>query len=182
MNLLTDQTSQAGLSKEVGERSVMIKKARFSDLVIPFFAVIVTISIIAGGIILLNRTDRTTTHLFLLPKGFTGWVEVTYEQPGFPALIKEGRILIYEVPPSGKVMTTSKNVSGTMVLNYVEQDGRRIEIPTDVSMIHGQGTSGGDRGGPNGLIEKFPEKLTFFVGTEEQWQKAKEKRPNTTSP
>jgi hypothetical protein len=160
----------------------MIKKAHYSDLVIPFIAVIVTLSIVAGGIILLNRTtERTTTHLFLLPKGFTGWVEVTYEQPGFPVLIKDGRILIYDVPHSGKILTASKNVSGTMILNYVEQDGRRVEFSTDVSMIHGQGTSGGDRGGSNGVIEKFPEKLTFFVGTEKQWQEAKEKLPKTTS-
>ena len=121
----------------------MIKKARFSDLTIPFIVGIVMIAIVVGSLILLNKSLENPTHKFLLPKGFTGWIEVTYEQPDFPALKEEGRTIIYQVPPSGKVMTSSKNVTGTMVLIYVEQDGRLIELPTDVPMIHGQATSGG---------------------------------------
>jgi hypothetical protein len=152
----------------------MIKKARRSDLII-LFLMIVTVCIVAGGIVFLNITG--STHKYLLPKGFTGWVEVIYEQPGYPALKKEGNSFIYEVPPSGKIMTSSKNVSGPMVLSYVEQDGRIIGFPTDVSMIHGGGTSSGSEGGTNGQTIKFPEKLTFFVGTEEQWREAAEKQP-----
>jgi len=44
-------------------------------------------------------------------------------------------------------------------------------------MIHEQGSSGGEHVGSDGQTEKFPEKLIFFVGTEEQWQAAKDKRP-----
>jgi len=73
-------------------------------------------------------------------------------------------------------MTSSKNVSGTMVLFY-EQDGQQVKAPTDVPMIHEQGSSGGEHVGSDGQTEKFPEKLIFFVGTEEQWQAAKDKRP-----
>jgi hypothetical protein len=154
----------------------MIKKALRSDLIILLFIAIVTVCIVAGGIIVLNIPENPT-HKFLLSKGFTGWVEVTYEQPGYPALKKEGNSFIYEVPPSGKIMTSSKDVSGTMVLSHVEQDGQIIGFPTDVPMIHGQHTSGGEKGGPNIQTEKFPEKLTFFVGTEEQWREATEKQP-----
>lgn len=155
-----------------GGRSVMINKVSLSNIIIPFFIAIVTISIVVGGIILLNITEGKTSHKFLLPKGFTGWVEVTYEQPGFPALKNDGGTLIYEVPPSGKVMTSSKSDSGSMVLFYVDQDGRQVKAPTDVPLIHSQGTSGGDRLVPEGQTEKFPKKLTFFVGTEEQWRVA----------
>ncbi|RAV13596.1 DUF6843 domain-containing protein [Paenibacillus contaminans] len=146
----------------------MEKKSHFSNYLVLFIAAIITVSIVAVGLILLNKSLENPTHKFLLPKEFTGWVEVAYEQSGSPALKEEGRTLLYEVPPSGKVMTSSKNVSGTMVLIYVEQDGRLIESPKDVSMIHGQGTGGGGGG---------PSRLTFFVGTEEQWQAAKDKRP-----
>ncbi|QYR21962.1 hypothetical protein KZ483_02690 [Paenibacillus sp. sptzw28] len=155
-----------------GGPSVNIKKARFSNLVLLLFIAIVTVCIVAVGLALLNKSAEKPTYKFLLPKGFTGWVEVTFEQPGFPPLKKEGRTIIYEVPPSGKVMTASKNVSGTLILNYVEQDGRLIELPTDVSMIHGQGTSGGSISGPDGQTEMLPSRLTFFVGTEEQWREA----------
>ena len=88
----------------------MIKKARFSTLVILFIVAIVTGSIVAGGLFLLNKSEENPTHKFLLPRGFTGWVEVTYEQPGFPALKKESRNFVYEVPTSGKIKTSSKNV------------------------------------------------------------------------
>jgi hypothetical protein len=155
----------------------MVTKDRFSDFIILFIIAIVTVCIVAVGLVLLDKSLENPTHKFLLPNGFTGWVEVTYEQPGSPALKEEGRTLIYEVPPSGKVVTASKNVSGTMVLIYVEQDGRLNEFPTDVSMIHGQGTSGGGRVGPHGETETFPSKLTFFVGTEEQWREAMDKHP-----
>jgi hypothetical protein len=160
-----------------GGPSVIIKMARFSNLVFLLFIAIVTVCIVAAGFILLNKALDNPTHKFLLPKGFTGWVEVTFEQPGFPPLKREGLTIIYEVPPSGKVMTASKNVSGTMVLNYVEQDGRLIELPTDAPMIHGQHTSGGSITGPDGQAEMLPGILTFFVGTEEQWREAMEKQP-----
>lgn len=143
-----------------------------------FILAIVTVCIVVTGIVLFNKFIETnTTHKFLLPKGFTGWIEVTYEQPDSPALKKDGSTLIYEVPPSGKVMTSSTSVSGSMVLFYIEQDGRQVKGPPDVPLIHGQGTSGGDRWVPEGQTEKFPTKLTFFVGTEEQWRNSKEKRP-----
>lgn len=89
----------------------MIKRARLSNVITLFLIAIVTVCIVAGGIIFLIKTERPT-HKFLMPTGFTGWVEVTYEQSGFPALKKEGRSFIYEVPPAGKIMTSSKDVSG----------------------------------------------------------------------
>lgn len=150
----------------------MIKKARFSNLVIPFFIALVTGCIVAGVIIFISMTGKPTqpTHKYLLPTGFTGWVEVTYEQPSFPALKKEGSSIInYEVPPSGKIMTSSKNDTGPMEFYYVGQDGRLIEMPNDIPKIHGVRTSSG---GESSSSEKFPEKLTFFVGTEEQWREA----------
>ena len=54
----------------------MIKKARFSDLTIPFIAGIVMIAIVVGSLILLNKSLENPAHKFLLPKGFTGWIEV----------------------------------------------------------------------------------------------------------
>lgn len=129
---------------------------------------IVTICLVIGGIFFLNIPERAT-HKFLLPQGYTGWVEVTYEQPGYPVLKKENDTFIYEVPSSGKIMTSSPNITGSVVLSYLEPDGSRTDFPTDVRMIHGLGTSSGGRLNADGSQERFPEKLTFFVGTEEQW-------------
>jgi len=67
----------------------MEKKSHFSNFLVLFIAAILTVSIVAVGLILLNKSLENPTP----------------------------------VPPSGKVMTSSKNVSGTMVLFY-EQDGQ----------------------------------------------------------
>ncbi|MFD1956969.1 DUF6843 domain-containing protein [Paenibacillus thailandensis] len=117
----------------------MEKKASRSKFLIPFYiAFAVTVCAAAGGMLFLTAGDERPVHRFILPKGFTGWVEVVYEQPGYPALKKEGRSFVYEVPSSGKIATSSRNASGPMELYYAEQDGRRIELPTDVPTVHGR--------------------------------------------
>ncbi|MCP1311352.1 DUF6843 domain-containing protein [Paenibacillus tyrfis] len=129
---------------------------------------ILTLCLVVGGIFFFNISERPT-HKFLLPKGFTGWVEVIYEQPGYPALKKENQFIIYEVPSSGKIMTSSKNITGPMVFNYIEADGKRTDFPENAEMIHGLKTSSGGTGNTDGTTEKTPQKLTFFVGTKEKW-------------
>ncbi|MBH5319604.1 hypothetical protein I6N90_17545 [Paenibacillus sp. GSMTC-2017] len=156
--------------------AVIIKKARVLDFYMLCFIILVMLCLIAGAVFFLMLSSNPT-HKFLLPNGFTGTIEVTFEQSEFPALKKEGRsIIIYEVPPSGKISTSSKNISGQVVLTYVKQDGNLVEFPTNIPMIHGLHTSSGEKGGANGVIEKLPEKLTFFVGTEKQWLEAGKKQ------
>ncbi|WP_379358885.1 MULTISPECIES: DUF6843 domain-containing protein [unclassified Paenibacillus] len=118
-------------------------------------------------------SDRTT-HKYLLPEGFTGWIQVTYEQPEHPPLKTEGKKLVYEVPPSGKIVTSSKNATGPMELNYIDQEGKQKQFRTDIPLIHGLGTSSGE----SSTGELFPEKVTFFVGTEQQWREAADTRPS----
>ncbi|MDP4099106.1 hypothetical protein OIN60_20490 [Paenibacillus sp. P96] len=150
-----------------------MRKMTHGNLLLVLAAVlVVTACIVAGSAYYFSKTDYPT-HKFLLPKGFTGWIEVTFEQPGAPALKKEGeRTIVYEVPESGKIMTSSKNTTGTIVLYYVETDGSLTEFPTNKTWIHGLGTSSGGRSGADDSEEKSPEKLNFFVGTEEQWENA----------
>lgn len=125
--------------------------------------------LIVGAIILFKMSERLT-HIYLLPKDYSGWVEVIYEQPGYPALQQKDNKIVYEVPPSGSIKTSSKNVSGSMVLFYVEINGQKIELAKNVPMIHGLGTSSGGDTNADGIVEKIPERLRFFVGTEEQWR------------
>lgn len=67
-------------------------------------------------------------------------------------------------------MTSSSNISGPMVFKYIEANGQRTDVPTHVPMIHGLGTSFGAIGNANGTTEHIPQKLSFFVGTKEQWE------------
>lgn len=126
----------------------------------------------AGAIILLSISEDKTTHKYMLPDGFTGWVEIIYEQPGYPALKTEGNTYIYNIPESGKLLTSTQNITGPMAFNYIDRNGKLIEFPKHIPMIHGVNTSSGS----SSSGEIFPQKVTFFVGTEDEWREASEKR------
>jgi len=59
-----------------------------------------------------------------------------------------------------------------MDFSFMDRSGKLMDLPKDIPMIHGVNTSSG--GSSSGEI--FPQKVTFFVGTEEEWQEASEKR------
>jgi hypothetical protein len=130
---------------------------------------ITTFCLVVGGLIFITLSERVT-HKFLLPKGFTGWVKVVFEQPEYPALKQEQNYLLYEVPSSGTIMTSSKNYSGPVVFYYVEADGQITDFPSIEGVIHGGGTSSGEIWKPDGTTEIIPQTYTFFVGTEEQYR------------
>lgn len=85
----------------------------------------------------------------------------------------EGNNIIFEVPPSGKIKTSSKNVTGPMRLYYVDEKGAQKEIPTNVEMIHDVSTTSGTIGKADGKSEDIPEKLSFYIGTKEQWDQVR---------
>ncbi|RJE84628.1 hypothetical protein D3P07_22100 [Paenibacillus sp. 1011MAR3C5] len=149
----------------------MVKKSRAFNMVM-WVSTLIIVCMAAGVIILLSISENKITHKYILPEGFTGWVEIIYEQPGYPALKKEGKKYIYNVPESGKMLTSTKNFSGPMDFSYMDRNGKLIEFRTVSPMIHGVNTSSG--GSSSGEI--FPQKVTFFVGTEEQWREASEIR------
>ncbi|MBP1988636.1 DUF6843 domain-containing protein [Paenibacillus eucommiae] len=109
-------------------------------------------------------------HKYLLPQGYTGWVEITFDQPDSPPLEREGKSYVYEIPADGKLQTSTTMKSGTMLLYYVGADGQRTRIGLHESMNHGGGTSSGEEHRSDGTVKIFPTKVTFFVGTEDQWK------------
>lgn len=133
-------------------------------------ATIAVCLVIGAGIISFYITDKQT-HKFILPKNYSGLVEVIYEQPYSPSLKQDGNYIVYEVYSTGTIKTSSKNVTGPMVFYYLETNGQLTKMPSNVPMIHGLGTSSGSFGESSETAVKIPEKLTFFVGTKEQWEK-----------
>ncbi|WP_127589121.1 DUF6843 domain-containing protein [Paenibacillus koleovorans] len=132
----------------------MLLRSRKSYILL--FALLLTIATVV-----LTACNARPTHLFVLPQGFTGWVEVTYEQPNAPALKEERNHIVYEVPASGKVATSSANKAGPMVFYYVDAIGQRTGFGTKEQLVHGIGTSSGT---------DQPPMLRFFVGTEAQFK------------
>lgn len=136
------------------------------------FVVAVLVCLVGGALFILNKSDNPTNK-FLLPNDYTGWVEVTFDQVDSTSLKHEGNNIIFEVPPSGKIKTSSKNVTGPMRFYYVDEKGTQKEIPTNVEMIHGVSTTSGTIGKTDGKSEDIAEKLSFYVGTKEQWDQVR---------
>lgn len=120
-----------------------------------------TIFLLIAAFFLFRNMTEKTTHLFLLPEGYTGWVEVVFDRPDSPPLKSEDHYLVYEIPRSGEIYTSSSNITGPMAFYYIDENGTRKKIPNNVPMIHGLGTKSG-----TGMAQA----LRFFVGAEEQWK------------
>lgn len=132
------------------------------------FVVAMLVCLVVGVLFILNNSDNPTNK-FLLPNNYTGWVEVTFDQVESTSLKYEGNNIVFEVPPSGKIKTSSKNVTGPMRFYYVDEKGTQKEIPTNAEMIHGISTSSATIGKADGKSEDVKEKLSFYVGTKDSY-------------
>jgi hypothetical protein len=126
------------------------------------FAVVV-IAAVAIGTIGINKQK---SHIYVMPSGYTGWVEIRYNQEDSPALPREGRAFLHHIPNSGVLSTSSPPTAGGMTFYYVDEQGNRSEIGSD--MIHGQAMKGHDIKFSAGTTEQASVNM-FFVGTEQQY-------------
>jgi len=71
--------------------------------------------------------------VYVLPARFTGWVTVTFEVAGAPALPFEGDAQLVRVPSSGKVSTSSPLSTGTRRFWAEGSDWQRtaLDEPTE---------------------------------------------------
>lgn len=51
------------------------------------------------------------SHIYVLPDGYTGWVEIRYEQEGSPPLPREGEEYVNLIPPTGILNTSDSPTS-----------------------------------------------------------------------
>jgi len=88
---------------------------------------------------------------YLFPEGYRGWVCITYDKPGTPALKIEGDALVLKVPKNGVIETSSRSTivdaKGTHVFTYSKyyyysEKGRR-EAP-EIAMGGGFNQMGAD--------------------------------------
>lgn len=122
-----------------------------------------------------RRPDR-----YLIPQGYVGWVIVEYEVKAAPALQREDGHDLYKIPGAGRLETSSPHEDGAAhdEYFYIGSKGRRA-IPFtgwgDGGMIWGSSISDGSIGvgDDKGMRTiQTPPTETFFVGTEQQFQKA----------
>ena len=105
--------------------TVHIKKRRAVLIYLVMPGTLLVMSLISCGL-------RTGDDV-LIPVGFTGWVEIRYNEPESPPLERSGLKPLINVPPSGRVSTSSSRSLGYGADRYyfVVQDGTRTRIQDD---------------------------------------------------
>ncbi len=85
---------------------------------------IIFICLLTAFVIFYEKT-RYPEHHFILPIDYLGWVVITFDQPGLPALKKERNKIVYQVPTSDQIKTSSKNISGPIYGYYIDYNGKK---------------------------------------------------------
>jgi hypothetical protein len=112
---------------------------------------------------------------FLIPENYVGWIEVKYGETNSPALQMNNRILIYQIPDSG-LLSTSSLLEGGWAKDeyfYSSQDGSLHSLKEtgwgDGGMVWGNTNEW--EASPDGSMPKQVAAY-FYVGTEEQYHRA----------
>lgn len=111
---------------------------------------------------------------FLIPDGYVGWLLLVYGQKDTqPSTIVQGAT-VFKFPPNGILKTSSPGPERGADRKYLyySQDESLRDVPMDYK--NGGGMVWGEYEGTRaGVISEFG----FFVGTEDQYEKAKNHRP-----
>lgn len=86
----------------------------------------------------LLRDDRKPNR-YLIPEGFVGWVRIDFEVEGAPELPVESGFLVYRVPPTGHLETSSAIESGwaSDEYYYVDSQGEWKRLPVTARGLDG---------------------------------------------
>jgi len=102
-------------------------------------------NLILISLLLLNfasRSQNSITEVFLIPKDYTGFVYVIFEQPNSSNLSFKKNTRTYDIPQDGVLITTAKpnfNITNQLFY-YTDSLGKRIQIPkqkTGTSIVPG---------------------------------------------
>jgi hypothetical protein len=116
---------------------------------------------------------------YVLPEGYVGWVVIHFDHPGAPPIVLRDKNLLFQIPESGVLYTSSQQEYGTARDHYFYKlsDGQFRELPNT-----GWGKGGMVWNESSGTRENpgSPDDHTehFFIGTEQQ-EKEMESLPNT---
>lgn len=118
---------------------------------------------------------------YILPDGYVGWVVIHFSHPGAPPIELRDKQLVFEIPESGVLYTSSQQEFGEALDHYVYRDssGETRELPQT-----GWGKGGMVWNESSGTMQKpgAPDDHTeqFFIGKEQQ-EKAMESLPDRWS-
>lgn len=114
-------------------------------------------------------------HKYIVHSGYTGWVEVTFDQADSPPLEKEHETYVFHIPASGKLKTSSPMKEGTLRVFYLGSDGNLTETGHHEETIHAVSTKSHSTSYADGRREDSATVISFFLGDQEQWEIEAEK-------
>ncbi|MGF7035304.1 hypothetical protein J2T17_006312 [Paenibacillus mucilaginosus] len=127
---------------------------------LPLSVYIGLIILILAAIFMVATTSKYPLHIYLLPDNFTGEVVINFEQADSPPVEMEGKTIIYRIPSSGKLNTSSKLSTGPIEAYHVDENGARKKVRDEE--FHAGGTTGGGE-------DNFP-RAYLFIGSQEQYE------------
>ncbi|MFD1424601.1 DUF6843 domain-containing protein [Laceyella tengchongensis] len=117
--------------------------------------------------------------VFLIPKGFTGWVYAVGDIPGKKALVKEDGKWLVPISHDGQLRTcTSLDGEGGVEFYFVDEKGKRTKAHMEYEtidwvpkkgVIYVQGFHSVGREDEKG---EYPTMQQFFVGTAQQYEES----------
>jgi hypothetical protein len=130
------------------------------------YLIVFAVVVIAAAAIGTFGINKQKSHIYVMPSGYMGWVQVIYNQKDSPAFPKEGKAFLHNIPQDGVLQTSSPATSGGMTFYYVDEQGERNEIGSN--MIHGQSIGTKEIKLSDGTTVQANVN-SFFVGTEQQY-------------
>lgn len=126
------------------------------------------------GNIFPRESYKQHPNIFLIPKGYVGWIEIHYGLKDYPPLPKEDGSFILQIPESGILKTSNEPSYKLNKFYYVDKNGNRIELQPDVYVQRGS-IGNSEEIASDGSVKKHPTVERHFVGTNEQWEQWLEK-------
>lgn len=110
--------------------------------------------IVIAGVLFALLTHQPKRNRYLIPQGYAGWLCVTFEAPGAPALAIEDGFTVVRFPADGRVVTSTVVEGGKLRddFSYYSSD-RRLPFDAARSLGGGYTLSGGAN--PPGVTYKF---------------------------
>ncbi len=153
---------------EAGKRTWIFPETtnRSARIVVGVF----TLLLLTGLALWLNVSVRNSTRhssRFLIPEGYTGWIQVEFEVQGAPPLPMEDGGYVLKIPADGILRTSSREQYGWAKDHYYYESAGGVR-PLPDSGPEGLiwGKINGEESGASGK-RKYEE---FFVGTAQQFR------------
>lgn len=133
---------------------------------------ILAVTIVVIVILVMVIMNSRRTSIYLIPESYRGWVQIVYNQSGYPEIDKSLTKETFPVGKDGVLRTSTPKVSEGIAEDqyyWINDQGERTPLDTQ-TFIHGNGVRGESSSEQN--EHNKIEAQEFFVGSRDEYQRA----------